>query len=126
MVSRLFVPALSLGLALSLATPGLARDCQIGGWLGLHDKVLPSTLYVSPEDKAFVEGLGLPMSRGLFQGYGVKLSDVYLWFDENGCNQDLVHWVLSKARDVKPRKDVPPLEEEPPEEETPALVLPVD
>ena len=124
MVSRFFVPALSLGLALSLATPGLARDCQINGLLRLQGKTLPSAIYVGPDEKAYFDGLGMPMSPGLFQGYGVTLRDIYLWFDENGCNQDLVDRVLSKARVVRDHKAAPPPKKKPakkypPEDDTP-------
>lgn len=124
---RVLLPAFTFGLAVALAPPANARDCQINGILSIRGEVLPATLYISPEEKAFVEGLGLPLTPGLFQGDGLKLSDVYEWFDANGCNEDLVNLVLSKARDKarEPDDNGGPAPEPEPEPEL-ELVLPLD
>ena len=105
MNSRLIFPALAVGFSLLLSGPAAARDCQITATLGNRDKALPLKLYVSPDEKDFIESLGLTLTPGLFQGYGVKASDVYRWFDANGCDETLVNWVVTKARDKREKKD---------------------
>ena len=79
----------------------MADVCDVSDRLEAKGKVLPGNLGVSKRERAFIEGFGLPLRKGLFGSVYVREGELMDWFATNGCDEDLVAWALKKGRAEK-------------------------
>jgi hypothetical protein len=82
----------------AVAAPARAFElCSIPMRLEANQQYLPYKVYVKPSETGFVAGYGFTLTPGLYNGYGLSTKQIFDWFDVNGCQDELVDWVLTKG-----------------------------
>ncbi len=83
--------------AMAAAPARAYEQCSIPMRLKADQEYLPYKVYVKPSEIKFVASYGFTVTPGLINGYGLSAKQIFDWFDVNGCQDELVDWVMTKG-----------------------------